>query len=99
MATTNEIIRRPAEPVPPFEPIAVRPAQAWRMLGCGVTRGYQLLNNGELDSFLDGNSRRITVASIHAYIQRKLAVTPKRKNGKSAVIASVKRRSVSRRGK
>ena len=53
-------------------PLLVKPRDAWRMLGCGNTRGYELLAAGELDSFLDGRSRKITVASIHAYIARKL---------------------------
>jgi hypothetical protein len=55
------------------EPLLVRPRDAWRMLGCGNTRGYQLLALGELQSFLDGRARKITVASIHAYIARRLA--------------------------
>jgi hypothetical protein len=33
------------------EPLLVRPRDAWRMLGCGNTYGYELLNSGELDSF------------------------------------------------
>jgi hypothetical protein len=55
------------------EPLLVRPRDAWRMLGCGNTRGYALLNAGELVSFLDGRARKITVKSIHGYITRKLA--------------------------
>jgi len=55
------------------DPLLVKPRKAWQMLGCGNTRGYELLATGELDSFLDGRSRKITVASIHAYIARKLA--------------------------
>ena len=43
------------------------------MLGCGNTRGYELLAAGELESFLDGRARKITVASIHAYVARQLA--------------------------
>ena len=53
-------------------PLLVKPKDAWRMLGCGNTRGYELLAAGDLDSFLDGRSRKITVASIHAYIARRL---------------------------
>ncbi len=56
-----------------LEPLVVSPKAAWRMLGCGNSHGYELLNGGELQSFLDGRSRRITVASIRAYIARKLA--------------------------
>lgn len=55
------------------EPLLVRPAMAWRMLGCGNTFGYALVKRGELESFLDGRARKITVASIRAYIARKLA--------------------------
>ena len=56
------------------EPLLVRPRDAWRMLGCGNTRGYALLAAGELVSFLDGRARKITVQSIHQYIARKIAV-------------------------
>jgi hypothetical protein len=47
------------------------------MLGCGNTRGYELLAAGELESFLDGRARKITVESIHNYIARKLAASAK----------------------
>ena len=56
-----------------LEPLVVKPRDAWRMLGCGNTRGYELLTAGELDSFLDGRSRKITVSSIHAYVARRLS--------------------------
>jgi hypothetical protein len=55
------------------KPLLVRPKNAWRMLGCGNTHGYQLLAAGQLDSFLDGHSRKITVESIHRYIERRLS--------------------------
>ena len=55
------------------EPLVVRPKDAWRILQCGNTRGYELVKSGELESFLDGRSRKITVKSIHGYITRKLA--------------------------
>jgi hypothetical protein len=54
------------------EPLLVRPRVAWKMLACGNTRGYELLAAGELESFLDGGARKITVASIHRYIERRL---------------------------
>ena len=56
-----------------IEPIAVRPSVAFAMLGVRKTRGYQLINSGELQSFLDGNSRRILVQSIKDYVSRRLA--------------------------
>jgi hypothetical protein len=53
--------------------LVVKPKTAWKMLACSNTRGYELINAKELDSFLDGRSRKITVASIHRYIARQLA--------------------------
>jgi hypothetical protein len=53
-------------------PLVVKPKTAWMMLACSNTRGYELLNAGELESFLDGRSRKITVDSIHRYIARHL---------------------------
>jgi hypothetical protein len=52
--------------------IVVKPKSAWQMLQCSNTRGYELLSAGELDSFLDGRSRKITVESIQRYIARQL---------------------------
>lgn len=54
-----------------FEPIVVRPRVAKKLLGCGNTRFYEILP--ELESFKDGKSRLITMASIKARIARKLA--------------------------
>ena len=51
--------------------LVVKPRVAWKMLACSNTRGYELLNAGELDSFLDGRSRKITVESIRRYIARR----------------------------
>lgn len=55
------------------EALAVAPRIAKRMLGCGTTRLYDLLNRGELQSYRDGKSRRIVVASLHDYVRRQLA--------------------------
>jgi hypothetical protein len=54
-----------------IEPLVVRPREAQRLLGCGITRFYEILP--ELESFRDGRSRLITMASIKARIARKLA--------------------------
>jgi hypothetical protein len=53
-------------------PLVVKPKGARRMFNCGNTRLYELLAAGELDSFLDGRSRKITVDSIRRYIARQL---------------------------
>jgi hypothetical protein len=52
--------------------LVVGPTEARIMLDCGHTRIYEMINNGEVDSYLDGKSRKITVASIEARIRRKL---------------------------
>jgi excisionase family DNA binding protein len=54
------------------EPLVVGPRRARRMLDCGNTRLYELIAARELESFKDGRSRKITVASIKAYIARRL---------------------------
>jgi hypothetical protein len=54
-------------------PLVVKPKVAWKLLACSNTRGYELIAAGELESFRDGRSRKITVASIHRLIARRLA--------------------------
>ena len=57
-----------------IEPIVVRPRAARRMLGnCSHDELYRKIANGELESYLDGRRRLITVASIERDIARKLA--------------------------
>jgi hypothetical protein len=53
-------------------PLVVRPMQACAMLSIGLTRCYELMNAGELESFKEGKSRKITVSSIRAYIDRRM---------------------------
>jgi hypothetical protein len=55
------------------EPLVVKPKVAWKMLACSNTRGYELLAAGELESYKEGRSRKITVASIKALVARRLA--------------------------
>jgi hypothetical protein len=43
--------------------LVVSPRRAMRMLDCGRTRLYELIAQGELDSYLDGRSRKITDTS------------------------------------
>lgn len=56
-----------------IEPKAVSPKMAFRMIGVGVTKGYELLAANELESFKIGRATRITTASIDAFIARQLA--------------------------
>jgi hypothetical protein len=55
------------------EALVVKPAKACVMLDCGHTRFYELIASGELESYLDGSSRKVTIASIRGYIARRLA--------------------------
>ena len=57
-------------------PMVVSPRRACELLSVGLTRLYQLLNAGELESLHIGRSRRITTVSISAYIDRQLAPKP-----------------------
>jgi hypothetical protein len=56
-----------------LDPLVVKPKVACRILCCGTTRLYALLEAGQLESFRDGRSRKITLASIHGYVSSKLA--------------------------
>jgi len=51
----------------------VSPREASRLLSVSLSRLYQLMRDGQLQSYLDGRARRITVTSIHHYIARQLA--------------------------
>jgi excisionase family DNA binding protein len=54
------------------ERLLVRPKVACKMLDVGITRLYEMINDGTLEAFKDGAARKITVRSIHAYIERQL---------------------------
>ncbi len=53
-------------------PLVVKPRDARRMLSCGQKKLYELLRDGQLESFKDGGSRKITVSSIEQFIARGL---------------------------
>lgn len=55
-----------------MDAIAVPPLTAFAMLGIGTTKGYELINAGELDAFKIGRATRITTASIRDYVARQL---------------------------
>jgi hypothetical protein len=61
------------------ERLVVNPRRARQLLDTGNTRLYELLAAGELDSFHEGRSRKITVDSIHRFIERRLAEEQRRK--------------------
>lgn len=55
-----------------MKPIAIPPKDAFAALGVGVTKGYELINSGELEAFHVGRARRVTTASLEAYVARQL---------------------------
>lgn len=55
-----------------MEPLAVSPKDAFAAIGVGVTKGYELINSGELESFMLGRSRRVTTESVRAFVARQL---------------------------
>jgi hypothetical protein len=61
-----------------YERLLISPRRACHLLDCGITRLYQLLNTGELESFLDGRSRKIIVESIRRYIDKRLSTAKER---------------------
>ena len=56
-------------------PLVVTPREACRLLAIGNTKLYAELSAGELQSYLDGRSRRITMESIRRYIEKRLATS------------------------
>jgi hypothetical protein len=67
MSITSE---RPADRSP-AEAILVKPKEAARLLGCGITRIYDLIADGSLESLWDGG-RKITTQSIRQHVAREL---------------------------
>jgi hypothetical protein len=63
---------KPAKPNANVRPLVVGTAEAGRLGGWGKTKVFELIAAGELDSYLDGRVRRITLQSIEARITRKL---------------------------
>jgi excisionase family DNA binding protein len=56
--------------------LLVAPRRAEQMLGISHKKLYDLLNAGELESLRIGSARRITVASIEAFIERGKSALP-----------------------
>lgn len=57
-----------------IEPIALSIKDGFTALGVGTTKGYELINAGEVETFYIGRARRITTASIKAYVARQIAL-------------------------
>ena len=48
----------------PIEPVAVRINTACRLIDCGRTKVYELINSGALEVVDVGGMKRVTMASI-----------------------------------
>lgn len=55
-----------------MDPLAIPPKQAFAALGVGVTKGYELIATGDLETFKIGRATRVTTESIRAYVARQL---------------------------
>lgn len=51
-----------------IEPVAVAPKVAFAAIGVGNTKGYELINSGQLEAIKLGRSTRITWASVKSLI-------------------------------
>jgi excisionase family DNA binding protein len=57
---------------PSMPPLVVSPEQAAQLLGLSLSFVYVLMRDGTLQNYKFGRSRRITMESIRAYIERRL---------------------------
>jgi hypothetical protein len=55
-----------------FEPLVVSTKNAQEIMGIKASKLWDLIKSGEIESYLDGSRRMITMASIRAYITRQL---------------------------
>ncbi|WP_338688058.1 DNA-binding protein [Bradyrhizobium sp. 26S5] len=60
-------------------PIVASVNETMSALKIGRAKLYELLNSGELESYLEGASRKIPWRSIEIYVQRRLAEEAKRR--------------------
>lgn len=52
-----------------IEPVVVAPRVAFDALGIGNTKGYELINSGELEAIKLGRATRITWASVKRLVE------------------------------
>jgi excisionase family DNA binding protein len=65
-------------------PVVATPNQAIQRLQVSRATLYELINNGDLESYTEGRSRRILVQSMDRYIERRLAEEAQRRAGRAA---------------
>jgi hypothetical protein len=83
-----------------MEPLAVNPRDAAELLGgVGRKKVYALIAAGQLESYLDGCARKITTASIRAYVDRKVAEERERVEAREARRRNATKRITELRGR
>ena len=65
-------------------PIVASVNETMAALKIGRAKTYELINSGQLQSYVEGTSRKIMWSSIHDYIERRLAEEAKRRGGPTA---------------
>ena len=65
-------------------PLVASPNQTMRAIQVSRKKLYELINAGELESYTEGKSRRITIKSINDYIERRLAAEAARRGGSTS---------------
>jgi predicted DNA-binding transcriptional regulator AlpA len=63
----------------PGQPLVATAMQSMTALGICRAKLYEKINTGELESYMDGGSRKILWDSIHAYIRRRLEAEAERR--------------------
>lgn len=61
------------------QPLVASPNQTMTALGIGRAKLYELINGGELESYVEGSARKILWDSIHSLIKRRLAAEAARR--------------------
>lgn len=62
----------PSQAIAIDAPLVASPNQAMKALLVSRATLYELINAGELESYTEGRSRRITISSIESYVKRRL---------------------------
>jgi hypothetical protein len=77
--THPEITGRDPGQLGPNGSLVASPNETMMYIGVGRAKLYELLNGDELESYVEGSSRKILWPSIHAYVKRRLAAEAARR--------------------
>ena len=62
-----------SETAPPVPKLLLKPEEGMEVLGVGKTTFFSLLKTGEIKSVRIGRARRVVAASLHDYVEARLA--------------------------